>query len=109
MKTTNRRNFLGGAAAVTAVAAVPAKAQQTEPTKRVLYKDGKKPAKTSRYNSTVAYGNLVFIAGGGYQKEGEKKLPPKGVRDSIKGQLKGVGWWKKRSLKVNFYLNDQKH
>ncbi len=77
MKTTNRRNFLGksaaAAAAATAVAAVPAKAQTTEaPTKRVIYRDGKKPAKPSaRMSGTVAYGNLIFISGVGYHKEGD--------------------------------------
>ena len=107
MKTTNRRNFLGGAAAVTAVAAVPAKAQ-TGPTKRVLYKDGKKPAKTPRFNGTVAYGNLVFIAGVGYHKEGDIKVHTKGVLDSIKAQLESVGSSMEKVLKVNVYLNDLK-
>ncbi len=68
MKTTNRRNFLGKGAAVaaaaTAVAALPAKAQTSAPTKKVIYKDGKKPSKPStRMSSTVAYGNLIFISG----------------------------------------------
>ncbi len=107
MKTTNRRNFLGGAAAVTAVAAVPAKAQ-TGPTKRVIYRDGKKPAKTPRFNSTVAYGNLIFIAGVGYHKEGDIKVHTKGVLDSIKAQLESAGSSMEKVLKVNVYLNDLK-
>lgn len=113
MKTTNRRNFLGkgaaAAAAVTAVAAVPAQAQTSAPTKRVLYPDGKKPAKpTRRFNSTVAYGNLIFIAGVGYHKEGDIKVHTKGVLDSIKAQLEGVGSSMEKVLKVNVYLNDLK-
>ena len=111
MKVTNRRNFLGkgaAAAAVTAVAAVPAKAQTSAPTKRVLYRDGKKPAKTPRFNSTVAYGNLIFIAGVGYHKEGDIKVHTKGVLDSIKAQLESVGSSMEKVLKVNVYLNDLK-
>ena len=45
MKQTNRRSFLGrgaATAAVAAAAAVPAVAQSEKPTKRVIYKDGKK-------------------------------------------------------------------
>jgi 2-iminobutanoate/2-iminopropanoate deaminase len=107
MKTTNRRNFLGGAAAATAVAAVPAKAQ-TGPTKRVIYRNGKKPDKTPRFNGTVAYGNLLFIAGVGYHKEGDITVHTKGVLDSIKEQLESAGSSMEKVLKVNVYLNDLK-
>jgi len=112
MKTTNRRNFLGKSAAVaaaaTAVTAVPAKAQTAAPAKRVIYKDGKKPSKTPRFNSTVAYGNLIFIAGVGYHKEGDIKVHTKGVLDSIKAQLEAAGSSMDKVLKVNVYLNDLK-
>src|ERR1035441_10769916 len=78
MKQTNRRNFLGRGVATAAAAAVavPAAAQTEKPTKRVLYKDGKKPApsaKTPLFNSTVAYGNLLFIAGVGAHVPGDIK------------------------------------
>ncbi|HTB12092.1 MAG TPA: RidA family protein [Bryobacteraceae bacterium] len=114
MKTTNRRNFLGkgaaAAAAVTAVAAVPAKAQTAaEPTKRVIYRDGKKPAKPpQRMNSTVAYGNLIFISGVGYHKEGDIKVHTKAVLDSIKAQLEAAGSSMSKVVKCNVYLNDLK-
>jgi 2-iminobutanoate/2-iminopropanoate deaminase len=109
MKTTNRRNFLGGAAAVTAVAAVPVKAQTTEPTKRVVYRDGKKPAKpNTRMSSTVAYGNLIFISGVGYHKEGDITVHTKAVLDSIKSQLEAAGSSMSKVLKCNVYLNDLK-
>ena len=109
MKTTNRRNFLGGAAAVTAAAAVPAKAQSTEPTKRVIYRDGKKPAKPStRMSGTVAYGNLIFISGVGYHKEGDITVHTKAVLDSIKAQLEAAGSSMSKVVKCNVYLNDLK-
>jgi 2-iminobutanoate/2-iminopropanoate deaminase len=112
MKTTNRRNFLGkgaAAAAVTAVAAVPAKAQTASPTKKVIYRDGKKPAKPStRMSGTVAYGNLIFISGVGYHKEGDIKVHTKAVLDSIKEQLESAGSSMSKVLKCNVYLNDMK-
>jgi 2-iminobutanoate/2-iminopropanoate deaminase len=110
MKTTNRRNFLGksaaAAAAVTAVSAVPVKAQSASPTKKVIYANGKKPAK--RMNSTVAYGNLIFISGVGYHKEGDIKVHTKAVLDQIKAQLEAAGSSMDKVIKCNVYLNDLK-
>jgi 2-iminobutanoate/2-iminopropanoate deaminase len=113
MKTTNRRNFLGkgAAAAAVAVAAVPAQAQTSPaaaPTKRVIYRDGKKPEKTPLFSSTVTYGNLVFISGVGYHKEGDIKVHTKGVLDQIKAQLESVGSSMNKVMKCNVYLNDLK-
>jgi 2-iminobutanoate/2-iminopropanoate deaminase len=112
MTTTNRRNFLGkgaAAAAVTAVAAVPVKAQTASPTKKVIYRDGKKPAKPStRMSGTVAYGNLIFISGVGYHKEGDIKVHTKAVLDSIKAQLENAGSSMEKVVKCNVYLNDLK-
>ncbi len=115
MKQTNRRNFLGRgvatAAAAAAVTAVPAAAQGDKPTKKVLYKDGKKPApgaKTPLFNSTVSYGNLLFIAGVGAHVPGDIKSHTKIVLDSIQQQLEGVGSSMEKVLKCNVYLNDLK-
>lgn len=111
MKKTNRRNFLGrgvaGAAAVAAVAA-PAEAQTERPTKKVHYKDGKKPAKTPLFNSTVSFGNLLFIAGVGAHVPGDIKSHTKIVLDSIQQQLESVGSSMEKVLKCNVYLNDIK-
>jgi len=111
MKQTNRRSFLGrgvAGAAVAAAAAVPAAAQPETPTKKVLYKDGKKPAKTPLFNSTVTYGNLLFIAGVGAHFEGDIKAHTKFVLDSIQQQLESVGSSMEKVLKCNVYLNDLK-
>jgi 2-iminobutanoate/2-iminopropanoate deaminase len=110
MSTTNRRKFLGrgvAAAAAVTVAAAPGKAQE-KPAKRVIYPNGKKPEGPQRYNSTVAYGNLIFISGVGYHKEGDIKVHTKGVLDSIKRQLESAGSSMDKVLKVNVYLNDLK-
>jgi len=113
MSTSNRRNFLGrgavAAAATVAVAAVPSKAQTGDkPTKRVIYRNGKKPAKTPRFNSTVAFGNLLFIAGVGAHFEGDIKAHTKKVLDDIKAQLEAAGSSMDKVLKCNVYLNDLK-
>jgi 2-iminobutanoate/2-iminopropanoate deaminase len=111
MKQTNRRNFLGRGAAVAAAAAavaVPAGAQSDKPTKRVIYKDGKKPAKTPLFNGTVAYGNLLFISGVGAHVPGDIKSHTKIVLDSIQQQLESVGSSMEKVLKCNVYLADLK-
>ena len=114
MKETNRRNFLGrgvATAAAAAAVAVPAAAQTdkpNKPTKKVLYKDGKKPAKTPLFNGTVSYGNLLFIAGVGAHFEGDIKAHTKHVLDSIQQQLESVGSSMEKVLKANVYLNDIK-
>jgi len=111
MKQTNRRSFLGrgvaGAAVVAAVAA-PAEAQTERPTKKVHYSNGKKPAKTPLFNSTVSYGNLLFIAGVGAHVPGDIKSHTKIVLDSIQKQLESVGSSMEKVLKCNVYLNDIK-
>ena len=112
MSTTNRRSFLkkGGAtaaaAAVATTAAVPAKAQG-KPEKRVIRK-GAKPAKTPLFNGTVAFGNLVFIAGVGAHFEGDIKAHTKHVLDQIQQQLEAAGSSMNNVLKCNVYLNDLK-
>jgi enamine deaminase RidA (YjgF/YER057c/UK114 family) len=107
---SNRRNFIGrgvvASAAVTAAAAVPAAAQEEKPTKKVIYRNGKKPEKTPLFNSTVTYGNLLFISGVGYHEEGDIKVHTKGVLDSIQKQLESVGSSMDKVLKCNVYLND---
>lgn len=110
MSDSNRRKFLGRGMAVAAAAtavAVPGKAQD-KPTKRVIYRDGKKPDKTPLFNGTVAYGNLIFISGVGYHQEGDIKVHTKGVIDQIKKQLESVGSSMDKVLKCNVYLNDLK-
>ena len=109
MTKTNRRKFLGRGTAVAAAAgvAVPAAQAQEKPTKRVIYRNGKKPAK-SLFSGTVAYGNLIFSSGVGYHKEGDIKVHTQHVLDSIKEQLESVGSSMEKCLKCNVYLNDLK-
>jgi 2-iminobutanoate/2-iminopropanoate deaminase len=110
MNETNRRKFLrrgAATAAVAAVAVVPGKAQE-KAVKRVIYRNGQKPDKPPLFSGTVAYGNLIFIAGVGYHKEGDIKVHTQNVLDSIKKQLESVGSSMDKVLKCNVYLNDLK-
>ena len=111
MSTTNRRKFIGRGAAVAAGAAAlaaPAAKAQDKPAKRVIYRNGKKPDKTPLFNGTVAYGNLIFIAGVGAHFGGDIKAHTKHVLDSIQKQLESVGSSMDKVLKCNVYLNDLK-
>ena len=112
-RKTNRRKFLGRGAAVAAAvtaAAVPARAAEQapadKPVKKVHYRNGRKPEKTPLFNSTVSYGNLLFIAGVGYHQEGDIKVHTKAVLDQIQQQLESVGSSMSKVLKCNVYLND---
>ena len=112
-KQTNRRRFIGRGAAVAAAitaAAVPLKAaeQAEKPVKKVHYRNGRKPDQTPLFNSTVSFGNLLFIAGVGYHAEGDIKVHTKAVLDQIQQQLESVGSSMEKVLKCNVYLNDLK-
>ncbi len=102
MNTSNRRKFLrGGAAAGMAAAAAGPAAAQEKPAKKVLKKGG-------LFSGTVAYGNLLFIAGVGAHFEGDIKAHTKHVLDSIQKQLEEAGSSMNKVLKCNVYLNDLK-
>ncbi len=110
MTKTDRRKFLArgiGVAAAATAAASSGRAQQ-QPTKRVIYRNGKKPEKTPLFNGTVAYGNLLFIAGVGAHFEGDIKAHTKHVLEQIKQQLEAAGSSMEKVLKCNVYLNDLK-
>src|SRR5712691_5507722 len=111
MSTTNRRKFLGrgvAAAAAATATAVPAAAQD-KPAKRVIYHNGKKGDGIPTMNSTVAFGNLLFISGVGYHSEGDIKVHTRHVLDSIKAQLESAGSSMEKVLKCNVYLNALKY
>jgi enamine deaminase RidA (YjgF/YER057c/UK114 family) len=107
-KNTNRRRFLqvGAVAGAAAAAAVPA-AAQAKSVKRVL-SGGAAGGRTPMFNSVVAYGNLVFIAGVGYHQAGDIKVHTKGVLDQIQQELEKVGSSMEKVLKCNVYLADGK-
>jgi enamine deaminase RidA (YjgF/YER057c/UK114 family) len=108
MGTTNRRNFLGKGAATAAVAAVPAMAQGSKPSKRVMDGKGQTPTTPGRYSAMVAYGNLVFVSGVGYHEAGDITVHTTKVLDQIQQQLEAAGSSMNKVLKCSVFLNDLK-
>ena len=110
MKHTSRRKFIErGAVVAAAVTALTATGTAQEKiTKRVIYRNGRKPEKTPLFSGAVAYGNLIFIAGVGYHSEGDIKVHTQHVLDQIKQQLESAGSSMEKVLKCNVYLNDLK-
>jgi enamine deaminase RidA (YjgF/YER057c/UK114 family) len=93
-------------AGAAAAAVVPA-AGQERPVKKVLGSNAA-GGHTPLFNSVVAYGNLVFIAGVGYHSAGDIKVHTKGVLDQIQQELEKVGSSMEKVLKCNVYLADLK-
>jgi len=115
MPKSNRRTFLKNApaAAVAAAAAPVGRGLQTppadKPVKKVFRAAGAKPpdpANPPLFNSTVLYGNLVFISGIGYHQAGDITVHTTKVLEQMKAQLEACGSSMEKVLKVNVYLND---
>jgi enamine deaminase RidA (YjgF/YER057c/UK114 family) len=97
------------AGVVAAAAAGTASAQTPLPMKKVVhYRSGKKPDKTPRFNQAVSYGNLLFIAGKGYHKEGDIKVHTKAVLDDLQAELESAGSSMDKVLQCRVFLNDLK-
>ena len=113
MANSNRRNFLAkgsavAAAAVATTATTRAVRADEKATKKVLWKNGKRPEKTPLFSGITTFGNLVFIAGIGAHFEGDIKSHTKHVLDEIQKRLEEAGSSMEKVLKVNVYLNDLK-
>jgi enamine deaminase RidA (YjgF/YER057c/UK114 family) len=106
MKQNTRRRFLTAGAAAAAGAGA-AQGQSSAPVKKVHYR-GAKPKATPLFSGAVSYGNLLFIAGKGYHKEGDIKVHTKGVLDEVQAELENAGSSMDKVLKCNVYLNDLK-
>jgi 2-iminobutanoate/2-iminopropanoate deaminase len=107
MKTKNRRNFLKAGMAAAGVAAAPAAAQaQAAPAKKVHYRGPKRP--NPLFSGAVSYGNLLFIAGKGYHKEGDIKVHTKAVLDEIQAELENAGSSMEKVLQCRVFLADLK-
>jgi 2-iminobutanoate/2-iminopropanoate deaminase len=114
-KKPSRRNLLKNvaatAAAVTggvALTGVAAAEPQAMEKKAWPEKKADPNAKTPLFNSTVSYGNLVFLAGVGYHEKGTIEEATKHVLDELERNLQAAGSSMEKVLKVNVYLNDIK-
>lgn len=109
MSKSNRRNFLekgAGVALALCAASAPAEAQST-PTKKVLWRDGKKP-ENPLFSPAVTYGNLLFLSGVGAHFQGDIKSHTEHVLDEIQKQLEAAGSSMDKVLKCQVYLADLK-
>jgi 2-iminobutanoate/2-iminopropanoate deaminase len=103
----NRRGFLKAGVAAAAGAGA-AQGQQSGAVKKVHYKGGVKPKTASPFSQAVSYGNLLFIAGKGYHKEGDIKVHTKAVLDDIQAELENAGSSMDKVLQCRVFLNDLK-
>src|SRR5260370_42546481 len=106
MSKNNRRGFLKAGVAAAAGAGV-AQGQQSGPAKKVHYRGGK-PKGKSLFSGAVSYGNLLFIAGKGYHKEGDIKVHTKAVLDGIQAERENAGSSMEKVLQCRVFLNDLK-
>jgi 2-iminobutanoate/2-iminopropanoate deaminase len=96
----NRRGFLKAGVAAAAGAGA-AQGQQSSAVKKVHHKG-------PLFSQAVSYGNLLFIAGKGYHKEGDIKVHTKAVLDDIKAELENAGSSMDKVLQCRVFLNDLK-
>lgn len=106
MKKTSRRGFITKGAAAGAVAAATAApaAAQGGATKKVHWRDGKRP-ENPLFSPAVSYGNLLFISGKGYHEKGDIKKHTDEVLKTIQEELERCGSSMDKVLKCNVYLN----
>ena len=98
-------------AGVAGAAAAGAAAAKNLPLKKVVHhldRGGPKPTKKPLFSGAVSYGNLLFIAGKGYHKEGDIKVHTKDVLDQIQAELENAGSSMDKVLQCRVFLNDLK-
>src|SRR5713101_6411946 len=104
----NRRAFMkAGVVASLAAGAAGAAQAEERPQKRVHYR-GEKPKNPPLFSGAVSYGNLLFIAGKGYHKEGDIKVHTKNVLDDLQAELENAGSSMEKVLQCRVFLNDLK-
>jgi 2-iminobutanoate/2-iminopropanoate deaminase len=107
MPVNSRRKLLTGAvAAVAAAGAAGSASAQGKPEKKVI-RSGPKPA-INRFSPAVQFGDLLFISGVGYHKEGDIKVHTEGVLADIKKQLEAAGSSMNKVLKCTVFLANGK-
>src|SRR3569833_704595 len=114
MAKESRRGLLKGSATVAAAAAgasLMGKSAEAQPKleKRSPYPaPNPPPANKPMFSRAVAYGNMLFLAGVGYHKEGDIEVHTSGVLDEIKKNLEDAGSSLTKCLKVSVFLADLK-
>ncbi len=114
MEKKSRRGLLTKGATVAAAAAgatLLAKGAEAQPAKlekRSPYPPRDPAAGKPMFSRGVAYGNMIFISGIGYHKEGDIKVHTKGVLDELSQALVDAGSSLQKCLKVSVFLADLK-
>src|SRR5947209_17329134 len=107
MSDNSRRKVITGAVAAMAAAGAAGSAKaQGKPEKKVI-RTGPKEEKPL-FSPMVQYGNLLFVSGAGYHKEGDIKVHTEGVLADIKRQLDAAGSSMDKVLKCTVFLADGK-
>src|SRR3954471_8720277 len=111
MEKKSRRGLLTNTVAATAAALVTtgAEAKAKAPAKLVKrspYPPRDASAGKPMFSRGVAYGNMLFISGIGYHKEGDIKVHTKGVLDELSQALVDAGSSLQKCLKVSVFLAD---
>src|SRR5260221_9637018 len=104
MSKNGRRGFLKAGVAA-AAGGGGAQGQPAGPVKKVHYR-GAKPNGTPMFSGAVSYGNLLFIAGKGYHKEGDIKVHTKAVLDEVQAELEHAGSAIDKVLQCRLLFND---
>lgn len=109
MQNNRRKLFKTAVAGLAAAGAAQAQGVSGQgPTKKVHYRNGKKPEKTPLFSGAVSYGNLLFIAGKGAHVPGDIKVHTNIVLDELQKELENAGSSMDKVLKVSVFLNDLK-
>jgi 2-iminobutanoate/2-iminopropanoate deaminase len=111
MSDKSRRKLITGAVTAMAAAGAAGSAKAQGTTEKKVIRSGPKPDKPPLFSGAVQYGNLLFLSGIGYHKEGDIKVHTEGVLDEIKKQLEAAGSSMNKVLKCTVYLaygNDYK-
>ena len=110
MEKKSRRGMLANSATVAAAAAgatLMGQSAEAQPRleKRSPYPaPNPPPANKPLFSRAVAYGNMLFLSGVGYHKEGDIEVHTRGVLDELKKNLEDAGSSLTKCLKVTVLL-----
>ena len=116
MSVNSRRKLLTGAVTAAAAASVAgtvagtalAQGPVSAKVEKKVVRSGPRPAKTPLFSGMVQLGNLLFLSGIGYHKEGDIRVHTEGVLAEIKKQLEAAGSSMEKVVKCTVFLANGK-
>jgi 2-iminobutanoate/2-iminopropanoate deaminase len=103
MPEKSRRKLLTGAVAAVAAAGAAGSASAQGKTEKKVIRNGPRDPK-ALFSNAIQFGNLLFISGAGYHKEGDIKVHTEGVLADIKKSLEAAGSSMDKVLKCTVFL-----